>query len=93
MHEKEKILKVLGSYARLKILATLAANLDEELTPYKIAKFSKLKKDSVRYNLPLLVEAGLINEKRYGSTRLYVLNRNNPIAKQWIAFIRRARLL
>jgi len=34
MYEREKILKVLGSYARLKILATLARHLDEELTLY-----------------------------------------------------------
>jgi len=92
MYEKEKILKVLGSYARLKI-PTVLADLDEELTPYKIAKFSRLKKDSVRYNLALLVEAGLINEKTYGATRLYVLNRNNPITKQWIEFVEKARLL
>jgi DNA-binding transcriptional ArsR family regulator len=93
MQEKEKIFKVLGSYARLKILATLTAHIDEELTLYKIAQFSKLKKESIRYNLPLLLRAGLVQEKTYGASRLYSLNQNNPIAKQWVEFISKARLL
>jgi len=91
MYEKEKILKVLGSYARLKILAVLA-NRDEELTLYKIAQLSKLKKDSIRYNLALLVGAGLVDGRTYGAMRLYALNENNLAAKQWVEFVEKARL-
>jgi len=93
MYEKEKILKVLGSYARLKILATLATHVDEELTIYKIAQFSKLKKDSIRHSLPLLVGADLVDRRTYGAIRLYVLNKNNPVVKQWIEFLKKTRLL
>jgi len=93
MDEKERIFKVLGSYARLKILATLATHLDEEFTLYKIAQLSRLKKESVRHNLPLLVAAGLVNTRTYGAIRLYVLDKNNPVAKQWIEFVQKARLL
>lgn len=92
MYEKEKIFKVLGNHARLKILATLATHLEEELTIYRIAQFSKLKKDSVRHNLPLLVGAGLVDGRTYGAMRLYALNENNLVAKQWVEFVEKARL-
>jgi len=93
VEEGERILKILGSYARLRILSTLAAHLDEDLTLYRIVQLSKLKRESVRYNLPLLVGAGLVNARTYGTAHLYALNRNNPLAKQWIEFVLKARIL
>ena len=80
MHEnKERVLKVLGSYSRLTILATLIGHRERELTLYMLTKYSKLNKDIVRRNVSVLVDAGLVNMKVYGTIRIFSINRNNPI--------------
>jgi len=94
MHErKEHILKVLGSYSRLKILATLIGCRERDLTLYMLTKYSKLSKDIVRRNVSVLIEAGFVDMKFYGTIRIFSINENNPIIDGLAEFLTKNKLV
>ena len=90
---KEQLLKLLGSYSRLKILTILLKYGEQDLTLYKITKYSKLSKDIIRRNIMNLVEAGLVNVRHYGPIRIYSLNKNNAVVDELVAFLIKAKLV
>jgi DNA-binding transcriptional ArsR family regulator len=93
MRKKDKFLEALGGKTRLKILITLARSKEKELTLYKLAKFSGIKKDAIRKNMPMLLETGLVIKKEYGAIKLYSLNKENPIVESLIEFFIKTKLL
>ncbi|MEM3506420.1 MAG: winged helix-turn-helix domain-containing protein [Candidatus Bathyarchaeia archaeon] len=93
MRKKDKFLEVLGGKTRLKILITLARSKEKNLTLYKLAKFSGVKKDSIRKNIQILIENGLVIKKEYGAVKLYSLNKENPIVESLIEFFSKTKLL
>ncbi|MEM2897300.1 MAG: hypothetical protein QXG01_07020 [Candidatus Bathyarchaeia archaeon] len=93
MSGKNRFLEALGGKTRLRIIITLANSREKELTLYKLAKFSGIKKDSIRKNMPILLETGLVIRKEYGAVKLYSLNRDSPIVKNLIEFFIKTRLL
>jgi DNA-binding transcriptional ArsR family regulator len=87
------LLKTLGSEARLRILLVLARNRGEDLTIYKIAKFSGLDRKIIRKHLGKLVEADLVRFKSYGLISVYSINCDNGPVKRIIDLFNEARLL
>jgi DNA-binding transcriptional ArsR family regulator len=87
------LLKVLGSEARLRILLVLARNRSDDLTIYKIAKFSGLDRKVIRKHLSQLLTANLIHMKNYGPVCVYTINNDNGPVKRIIELFNEARLL
>lgn len=87
------LLKALGSEARLRILLVLARNPGENLTVYKIAKFSGLDRKVIRKHLGTLLAANLVYMKNYGPVCVYNINRDNGPVKRIIELFDDARLL
>ncbi len=87
------LLKTLGSEARLRILLVLTRNRGEDLTIYKIAKFSGLDRKVIRKHLGKLVEANLIHMKNYGPICVYRINSDNGPVQRLIDLFNEARLL
>jgi len=87
------LLKTLGSEARLRILLVLARNRGEDLTIYKIAKFSGLDRKIIRKHLGKLVEANLVHMKNYGLISVYNINSENGPVQRIIDLFNEARLL
>lgn len=87
------LLKTLGSEARLRILLVLARNRDEDLTIYKIAKFSGLDRKIIRKHLNTLASANLIHIKNYGPISMYTINSDNGSVQRIIDLFNEARLL
>ena len=71
---KERLLGILASKSRLKILAVLWKASGKELTAHKISQSSGLKKKTVYHQLPQLVESRLVSKKTYGTICLYALD-------------------
>lgn len=90
---KEKLLRLLGSYSRLKILTILLKHQEQDLTLYKITKYSKLSKDIIRRNIMSLVEADLVNVRHYGAIRIYSLNKNDAVVNEFVEFLKKAKLV
>jgi DNA-binding transcriptional ArsR family regulator len=90
---KEQLLRLLGSYSRLKILTILLKYREQDLTLYKITKYSKLSKDIIRRNITNLVEAGLVNVRHYGAIRIYSLNKDNTVVNEFVDFLKKAKLV
>ncbi|MEM2225804.1 MAG: helix-turn-helix domain-containing protein [Candidatus Bathyarchaeia archaeon] len=88
---EKAILGLLGNPCRLKILLALARHR-EELSVYKIAKFSGLGRASVTRHLPMLVERGLVRRRTYGRISLYSLP-DGPLTKGLLALFREAGFL
>ena len=87
------LLKVLGSEARLRILLVLARNRGEDLTIYKIAKFSGLDRKVIRKHLSQLLAANLIRMKNYGPVCVYNINSDNAPVQRIIDLFNEARLM
>ena len=87
------LLKTLGSEARLRILLVLARNRGEDLTIYKIAKFSGLDRKVIRKHLGKLVETNLVHMKSYGPISVYSINSENGPVQRVIDLFNEARLL
>jgi DNA-binding transcriptional ArsR family regulator len=87
------LLKTLGSEARLRILLVLARNRGEDLTIYKIAKFSGLDRKVIRKHLSTLVSANLVHIKNYGPISMYSINSDNGPVQRIIDLFNEARLL
>jgi len=87
------LLKVLGSEARLRILLVLARNRGEDLTIYKIAKFSGLDRKVIRKHLSKLLTADLIHMKNYGPVSVYSINGDNSSVQRIIDLFNETRLL
>jgi len=77
----------------LRILLVLARNRGEDLTIYKIAKFSGLDRKIIRKHLGKLVEADLVRSKNYGAISVYGINSDNGPVKRIIDLFNEARLL
>ncbi len=90
---KPLLLKILGSEARLRILLVLARNRDEDLTIYKIAKFSGLDRKVIRKHLGKLIAANLVHVKNYGPICVYRINSENGPVQRIIDLFNEARLL
>jgi len=91
--KKNMLLEALSGKTRLKIIITLAKSKEKELTLYKLAKFSGIKRESIRKNISILLETGLVIKKEYGAIKLYSLNKDNPIVKNLIEFFIKTGLL
>jgi len=87
------LLKTLGSEARLRILLVLARNKGEDLTIYKIAKFSGLDRKVIRKHLSKLVATNLVHIKSYGPISVYSINSDNGPVQRVIDLFNEARLL
>ena len=87
------LLKTLGSEARLRILLVLARNRGEDLTIYKIAKFSGLDRKVIRKHLGKLLAANLVSMKSYGPISVYRINSDNSFVQRIIDLFNEARLL
>ncbi|WP_455276545.1 hypothetical protein [[Eubacterium] cellulosolvens] len=90
---KDQLLRLLGSFSRLKILTILLKYREQDLTLYKITKYSKLSKDIIRRNIMNLVEAGLVNVRYYGAIRIYSLNNDNVVVNEVVDFLKKAKLV
>ena len=86
-------MKTLGSEARLRILLVLARNRGEDLTIYKIAKFSGLDRKVIRKHLGKLVTANLVTMKAYGPIFMYSINSDNGAVQRITDLFNEARLL
>jgi DNA-binding transcriptional ArsR family regulator len=84
--EKERLLGVLASKSRLKILAALWKASGKELTAHRISQSSGLKKKTVYRQLPQLVENRLVSKKIYGTICLYALNKESREAEALARF-------
>ncbi len=94
MHEsRDHVLKLLGSYSRLKILATLIYHRESDLTLYMLTKYSKLSKDIVRRNVSILVNSGFVNMKFYGTIRIFSVNWKNPIINNLAEFFLKSKIV
>jgi len=71
----------------------LARNRGEELTIYKIAKFSGLDRKVIRKHLGQLVTSNLVNMKIYGPISVYSINSDNGPVQKIIDLFNEARLL
>jgi DNA-binding transcriptional ArsR family regulator len=87
------LLKTLGSEARLRILLVLARNRSEDLTIYKIAKFSGLDRKVIRKHLEKLITANLVHMKSYGPVYVYGINGDSAPVQRVIDLFNEARLL
>ena len=85
------VLGLVGNPSRLRIILTLARHR-EELSVYKIAKFSGLGRASITKHLPLLAEGGLVRRRAYGRISLYSLS-ESPLTRGLMAFFKEAGLL
>lgn len=86
-------MKTLGSEARLRILLVLARNRGEDLTIYKIAKFSGLDRKVIRKHLGKLVSTNLVHIKNYGPICMYSINSDSGPVQRVIDLFNEARLL
>jgi DNA-binding transcriptional ArsR family regulator len=87
------LLKTLGSEARLRILLVLARNRGEDLSIYKIAKFSGLDRKVIRKHLGKLIDTNLVHMKNYGPISVYSINSDNAPVQRIIDLFNEARLL
>jgi len=71
----------------------LARNRGDDLTIYKIAKFSGLDRKIIRKHLGKLVEADFVHIKSYGPISVYSINCDNGPVKRIIDLFNEARLL
>jgi len=93
MPVRPPLLKALGSEARLRILLALAKYNQDELTVYKIAKFSGLDRKAIKRHLHKLVEAELVKTRMYGPLFVYSLNDQNMHMQKILDLFNGARLL
>ena len=87
---KRKILDAIGNASRLKILMSLCRS-GEELTVYKISRFTGLSRNSVRKNLKKLMDNDLVSKIVYGEIYLYKANTKNEYTNALIQFFAKTR--
>jgi len=88
---KKKLLKAIGNESRLKILIALWKS-NQELTIYKICRFTGLGRNSVVRHVRNLVRSELVSKKIYGEIPLYTINKDNFELNALIDFFRKTRL-
>ena len=84
---------LLGSYSRLKIIATLIEHSEIEHTLYMLTKYSALSKDIVRRNISMLVDAGFVDMNSFGIIKIYSLNKNNSIVNDLVEFLIKTKIV
>ncbi len=77
----------------MRILLALAKYNQNELTVYKIAKFSGLDRKAIKRHIHKLVEANLVRTKMYGPLFVYSLNDDNMHVQKIVDLFNEARLL
>ncbi len=93
MPPRPVLLKTLGNESRLRILLALAKYRSDDLSVYKIAKFSGLDRKIIKKHLRQLIEANFIQTKTYGPVYLYSLNQESPHVQRLVDLFNEARLL
>jgi DNA-binding transcriptional ArsR family regulator len=88
---KKMLINAIGNESRLKILLVLWKS-DQELTVYKISRFTGLGRSSVVRHIHNLVKSGLVSRKIYGEIPLYMIDNDNPKVNALIDFFQRAKL-
>ena len=73
---KKVLINAIGNESRLKILLVLWKS-NQELTIYKICRFTGLGRSSVGRQIRNLVEWDLVSKKIYGEIPLYTINNEN----------------
>lgn len=75
--ETEEIFKALGNASRLKIVRLL---LSGELSCGELSQRFELSQPTMSRHFNILLDSGVISERRQGTKRFYVLNR--PLLKR-----------
>lgn len=88
-----KLAEALGHHCRIRTLVTLGRHRDEELSLYKIARYSGIERKILQRHIPILVRNGLVQKKVYGNIPLYKLNHENQIIQKLMDLFSTARLL
>ena len=86
MEPKRLIEDLLGSKARVKILKALA--LHEELTISLLIQKTKLNHALVSKHLRNLIDADLVQEKKFGLIKIYRYKIENVIARSFQTFLK-----
>ena len=89
---EERLIEVLGSRPRLKILLTLARS-SGPLTIYKIGRYSGLGRSTINRNIGILLESGLVERVLYGEIPLYALNPGSDEVKVLVEAFRGMKLI
>lgn len=71
----------------------LARNRGEDLTIYKIAKFSGLDRKVIRKHLVKLLTANLVHMKSYGPISVYSINSDSGPVQRVMDLFNEARLM
>ncbi len=79
-------LKLFGTRSRVKIIKVLAS--EKELNITQIIKKTKSTHKSVSKQLGTLTEMNLVQEKKIGRIRIYRFQKENPIVRGIINFIK-----
>ncbi len=81
--EKSLLIKLLGENPMFKIIDFLIENKDIELTKKDIIEGSRISRASL-FKVWAQLEANdlVIAKRKFGKTKLYVLNSKNPIVKK-----------
>lgn len=85
------LLNTLGNASRLRIFLALWKS-KEELTVYRICRFTGLKRRLVDYHLPKLIESKLVLKKVYGEIPLYTINKEGHEANALIEFFKKVKI-
>lgn len=85
------LLDAVGNTSRLKIFLVLWKS-KEELTVYRICRFTGLKRKLVDHHLPKLIESKLVLKRVYGEIPLYTVNRDGNEAKALIEFFKKLKI-
>jgi DNA-binding transcriptional ArsR family regulator len=93
MPPRPLILTIIGNESRLRILLALAKHISDSLSVYKIAKFSGLERKVIRPHLRKLVEAELVQAKKYGPIFVYSLNKESTPVQRLMDLFNDSRLL
>lgn len=73
---------VLGTHAKVKILAALLSENDRDLNPTEIARLAGIDRSTFYEHLDDLQAYGLIEETRtVGNSQMYRIDRENPAAE------------
>jgi len=71
--------EILGARGRVRLLAMLSTV--DEINITRLAKICRIQHASAERNLQLLLEHGIIVEKRFGKIRIFSLNLKNEVTR------------
>lgn len=76
MHDNESItvLKALADRTRLDIVRTLVKDRDDTASCAQVSNCSTLSQPAMSHHFKKLVDAGVINERKVGTEKIYELN-------------------